>query len=195
MSTKVIVVLDGASGAGKSTIIDFVHREYADRVAVVRKFTNRPRRRNEGNRDSCFVETLPAEVEYVYESVGWRYGISASEIERAHAAGLAAIVTCTDLTTLKALRRQHNGVIVYVYRCQGGQSIRSVLKERGGGTESREDRLREQEVELALSCYAQRLGIYDHVIINAGGKEELFSQVAALLLHRGIQKSHFVARP
>jgi len=181
-----VFLVDGSTGAGKSTLMGFLRRNYGKLISVGAKFTERPRRVTDGDWEFQFVDTISPDLDrYSYLSVGRRYALDIVSLRNTLASGLSYAVSCTDPHTIRAIRRAFPTVVILVYREVSAARILSLSQSREGASES-DIVCRLMESACTLTHYAENIGIYDYVVLNTGEVLDLERQTAALLRECGI---------
>jgi len=181
-----LVLLDGATGSGKSSLLRHLRDEYSSSVFVGKKFTTRQQRIGDNTWEFRFVERIPERYsECSFESVGNRYAVNCDEVKQAIDRGLIYAITCVDRPTIETLMSDFNAVAVYVYRAWTPADLESVLDSRGT-VDALDAQLRREEVASVASQYLEKIEFYDHVVLNVGGQTNMIEQLSKILLSYGI---------
>ena len=180
-----LFLIDGATGAGKSTILEYLHSTYTKRIVVGRKLTTRQRRIGDNEWEFEFVENIPNnQLRYSFASLGNHYAINFEELTNALSQGLTYAVTLVDKTILKQLSSDFKTASVYVYRPLTDENLQSLLVSRG--SDAKDWQSRKKEVESIGADYLDKIDIYNHIILNVGIPSMMIEQVSKILRVHGI---------
>lgn len=181
-----ILLFDGATGAGKSFLLEFLRKEYEEKILVGTKLTTRQKRISDNEWEFRFVKRiLEPHSRYSYSSVGNQYAIDDDELKSAIDRGLVYAVSCVDRRTIETLKADFITVTIYLYRSWTAKDLEALLASRG--TSDRPDsELRREEVLKLASQYMDKIELYDHVLLNVGSQKDLFEQLIRILILYGI---------
>ncbi|MEV1109143.1 hypothetical protein AB0I95_10865 [Micromonospora sp. NPDC049751] len=178
-----LILLDGATGSGKSTVLEHARHHDSGRFGVVRKVTDRPRRLSDNDWEFEFRQEVPDDGDHVrWSSVGWQYALPTATIEGLLHAGRIPVVICTDPSVIALLREAYTVVVVYVYRPLTPDELERLLVLRG--TVGPDAAARRLEHHAVVRDYAGRIAEIDAVLLNIGTTADLtdqFDQVARAL--------------
>lgn len=152
---KILILLSGASGAGKSTMIDEIIEYCQDlfigmpKIALNSKITNRDVRpgevgkKNVDNVGGCDKEDVTS-CEYVYEWEGHFYGIRKAKLDATLANNDMVLMTVKDYETAQKLIEDYSGEVrVIRLVLDPVASIEKRLQQRTGcTTNERDERVR-----------------------------------------------------
>ena len=157
---KVILLL-GVSGVGKSTVLDYLEKNFSFDTAP--KYTTRKRRSGESE-DKHFVfcdsvEEFPETV-LSFFSYGDYFGIQLDKIEKSLSAGKNHVIIIGDSETAEKLKRIYgDSVIVILLYCKY-----DILRERFEMMESPDRRKRWDIVKKEISEIYRWLGVVDYIL-------------------------------
>ncbi|MEL7223103.1 MAG: hypothetical protein AAGJ93_17395 [Bacteroidota bacterium] len=172
-----LILLDGATGVGKTTLLKFLQKQYRKRVFVGTKLTTRQRRADDNEWEFIFVENVPERFKrYSFDSVGNSYAINSDEINQIINQGLIYTVSCVDKGTLKRLKANYSAIVIYIYRSWNKEDLDSILESRDNSSSERRD-----EITSITDEYLEKIQLYDHVLLNIGSEEELEKQLSEIL--------------
>jgi guanylate kinase len=176
-----VLIVDGVTGTGKSTLLEFLRRDYADSIRVGATVTERRRRPTDSTWEYRFVNEIPERLaKFTFTSVGNRYAIDPDDITRAVSAGLCYAFTCANYEIIEFLRNRFKTLVIYVYRPLTSEDINMLMIRRQ--TESTEEiEARCADAARVLEDYATYIQIYDFVLLNAGTIEDFENQARAIL--------------
>jgi guanylate kinase len=181
---QLLIVISGPSGVGKDAVLQGM-RKLGQPLCFAVTATTRPRRSDEvDGRDYRFVSK--SEFEGMIERGGlleWAnvyghlYGVPSSELERAWAGGLDAVVK-VDVQGAATIKKMHpEGVFVFV-----APPSMADLEER------LRQRKTESDVDLDVRIKAARgemrsLPLFDYMVVNHEGQlEEAVSQIESIVI-------------
>jgi len=176
-----LLIVDGVTGTGKSTLLEFLRRDYAGSIRVGATLTERRRRPTDATWEYRFVDEIPERLaKFTYASVGNRYAIDLDEIASAVSAGLCYSFTCANYAIIEFLRSRFKTVVIYVYRPLTSEEIQALMIRRQA--ESTEDvEARCVDAARVLEDYATYIQTYDFVLLNAGTIGDFENQARAML--------------
>lgn len=176
-----LLIVDGVTGTGKSTLLEFLRRDYAGSTLVGATLTERRRRATDSSWEYRFVEEIPERLsKFTYTSVGNRYAIDVDEIASAVIAGLCYSFTCANYAIIEFLRSRFKTVVIYVYRPLTSEDIRGLMRRRlADSTDNVEARC--ADAAHVLDDYATYIQTYDFVLLNAGTIDDFENQARAIL--------------
>lgn len=187
-SSPQLLLLDGATGAGKSSLLNYLREEYSRGVFVGSKLTTRPKRIGDNDWEFGFVTEIPERnAAYSFNSVGNRYAVNQDELSHTISRGLTYGITCVNRTTMEALKSDFDTLLIYVYRLWTAADLEGLLVSRGD-TDGSASGLRRDEVASIASQYLEKIELYDHVLLNVGSKTNLLDQFSAILSWHGINR-------
>jgi guanylate kinase len=166
MDTPELLLFDGATGSGKSSLLSFLRECYSNRVHVGTKVTTRNRREGDNEWEFSFVTEVPQELrEFSFTSVGHQYAVDVQRLVETNDRGLVYAMSCVDRGITQRLRGRFSTIAIYVYRPWLAEDFDALLKRRGVTDVTDVSRRR---VEVASVCteYARKIDLFDHVILN-----------------------------
>jgi len=180
-SAPQLLLLDGPSGSGKSSVLEHLRDRFTHAIHVGRKFTSRSPRPDDNSWEFDFVQSVPIRDGLIqFSSVGHSYAIDVNAIHAANSAGCVYATTCVDLPTISYLRSIFATSVVFLYRPMPEASFRKILDSRCIRDASETQR-RLDEFRHGTRDYIRRICMYSHVILNVGGLDELHEQVDRLV--------------
>jgi len=182
-----LLILDGATGAGKSLLLEWLRQEYSD-VEVGTKLTTRKRREGEQAWEFRYVKSIPKRYSsFAFSSVGNYYAIDYTALSKAVHSGLTYALSCVDRRIVKRLAAEFNSLIFYVYRPPIDGALDQILISRRSA-DRRDSLARRDETLMIAEHYVENIGYYNHVLLNLGSKENLFGQLSRILLMHGVER-------
>ena len=178
-----LILLDGATGSGKTMVLENMRKIYKKTIVVGAKFTTREMRPTDSSWEFAFVDRIPDQHRsYAFKSVGNYYALDVYSIRDAIANQAVYAVSCVDGHVMERLKREFTTLSLYVFRNTSIEDLSSLMKAR----KEKESALRLAERTSLLTKYANRMESYDHVILNVGSKEDVRVQLSAILKANGI---------
>lgn len=169
MSNKIIIVT-APSGAGKTSIVQYMLEKYANLLAFSVSATTRPARENERPGKDYYFMTLEdfkqkiqqndfVEWEMVYE--GKYYGTLVSELERIWAEGKTPVLDIDVKGALRIQQRYSRAALSIFIEPPSVDELRKRLESRGTETtESLAARVNKASYELSFKHH------FDRVVVN-----------------------------
>ena len=132
-----LVIINGASGAGKSFLLEQISSMEHDLVAV-KKLTTRSPRINEDVNKSCDLQFCCSEkkikaMKYHYQFKNEWYGIDETEIEKVLNKGKYPCIIIRDYPVLIKLRNNYGkrSLAFYIQGVYSGGDLESLLRKQG----------------------------------------------------------------
>lgn len=175
-----VILLDGATGSGKSTILGNLRHLYSERLVVGTKYTTRSRRLTDNDWEFRFVESVPKDMNrYKFTSVGNEYAINEAQLRETVNQTRIYAISCVDAEVMQLLSANYRTLTIYIYRPQTEKDLNALLDGRGGVTLT-DKRLREEELTNVSKDYARKLRFYSHVVLNIGTVADMLYQVETI---------------
>ncbi len=175
MKRKNIFLVDGASGTGKSDLIEYVD-SMAGNCGVLRKLTTRPIRdyekKNDAKLDLIFIsksEFDSQKLEYQYTSRGYLYGFSKIRLNEMLNKFENVFIIIRNIKLMRRIQYEfglHKVIKVYVH-CDTAR-IQERLINQGYGKEQILYRL--SRIEETYQDYVLNSSFFDEVIVNDSDK-------------------------
>jgi len=179
---KTLILIDGASGTGKSDLARYLAKKRHTKVCLIRKTTTRERRPEEVEEvftDLAFPPvtqeefiSLTGDRDFYWYVYGNRktgenyYGIHRKDIDNALKDVDVAIAIVRSLDTIEHIKAQLNDVrVVSVFVYTDREFVVNRLRDDGYDEESIEFRL--SRLPLAWDDYIKKATAYDRTIINS----------------------------
>lgn len=180
-----LIVLAGASGAGKSFLLEQLH-ERDKSVVPVKKLSTRAKREYE-KKQTSFVDlifevdrNLISQCEYNYRYEEHFYGIQKREIDYELSRGKSPIIIIRSSKTVKRLKKDYpNSLIIYVQTILSGDDLKRKLKELGRSDISINKRMGRFVNDYYDFCNYTYL--YDYIILNRFEEERFLNQFENIL--------------
>jgi guanylate kinase len=170
-----LIIVSGASGAGKSFLLNELKNIHNLKAEPLRKMTTRGARNEseaEKNKNgtldlilNCTQKELQ-DCDYTYEYCGYHYGFNKKEIDKAIAEGLHPIVIVAKCPTIELIKKDyHNALVLYVQNVLSGNDLKKKLIVERDPVEIKE-RLRRQDESFDDYVNHIQKKIFDYVLIN-----------------------------
>lgn len=177
-------LIDGASGTGKSDLIEYVATNGSS-SGIVRKLTTRPIRRGE-IRKSLDLRFVPVEdfevhrLDYRYKYGGYDYGFSKKDIDVLLKKYKSVFVIVRSVPVMKQLKsdyRDHGVIAVYVH-----SDIYLIWARMIESRQRPEDiAFRIARVQSTFEDYVRHSSFFDEVIINNSDKATYHKMITRLV--------------
>lgn len=168
-----IYVIFGASGTGKTTLMNCVFSEFGEK-AIHKKGTTRNKRKYDDIEIESYPNGLPDEKfgkenGYIYSTYGYEYGIEKKQLNDALEGGYPHFVICNDVETIKKLRNDYGTHICVVYLSFDAprETILSIQKTRGITDDEIDARV--DKIEYLNREFISNSSFFDEVITNHYG--------------------------
>lgn len=183
MSRRRIFLVDGASGTGKSDLVEYMATNSS--AGIVKKLTTRPLRRGEIRRslDLRFVSAKAFEdcrPDYRYKYGGYDYGFSRKDIDILLKKCKSIFVIVRSIPVMQQVKRdyyEYRVIAVYVH-----SDLYLILSRMIASHEKPEDvAFRIARVQNTFEDYVRHRNFFDEVIINNSDRATYHRLIAALI--------------
>ncbi len=191
---KKLFLVDGASGTGKTDLIEYLLEYKADAINV-KKYTTRKLRKQE-ERLQKYLDLIHISEEefknknfdYIYKYGGNYYGIFRKDIrERLHQYENVFVIV-RDKKIIQSIKKDFlflDSIAIYIYT--DNNLIAKRLKDDGYNQDDVKFRL--ERLKIAYNSYLQNPFAYDDVIVNSGLKED-YKRIINGLIDKHEQQIH-----
>lgn len=181
-----VITLTGASGSGKSTAIDyFLDANGEDyKPELLKKFKTRPKRESEShNEDGLFTDRIPQDCDLVYEQYGSRYGLTLRGVYDKISNGITPIIIVNDVRVVQDIKSALGPCVISVYLFRETPSIELYQKLSNAryNVDNSDTLVRFNKANAVYRIYIENIDLFDHVILNSWGLDELRTQVFNLV--------------
>jgi len=124
------IIVSGASGAGKTFLLQHVNRLYGASVKSIQKLTTRPNRVTEPKNESLdlIFSCSDGEVQscdYIYHYCDHNYGIKKTDIDIVLAKEISPIVIVADCAAIDSIKNDYeNALVLFVQSVLSGDDLR-----------------------------------------------------------------------
>ena len=188
---KVLFLVDGAAGAGKSDLVNYVANVHKYTVTKIDKYTTRKKRPAEEAKKSDLIfvseqefkdkESFKSDMFYNYVYGGSRYGFYKSTVDRAIEKYDCTFIIVRNQDLIRKLIEIHGSkalvVPIYVYTDEG--LIEARLRQDGYDDDN--IRFRMERSRVTFEEYLSNDDIYKEVIINRSTARELHRKIKDLV--------------
>lgn len=186
---KVLFLVDGAAGAGKSDLVSYMANVYRYTAGKVNKYTTRKKRKSEEAKKSDLIflsdedfnslEKRKNDTFFKYNYGGNKYGFLKSELEAAILKYDCTFIIVRSQALIKKLDEIYGEIVlvvpIYIYTDMG--LIESRLKSDGYDDETIKFRM--ERSEAVFNDYLEN-DIYSNVIINRSNTLEFHRKIKLL---------------
>ena len=190
MTDRSIIIIFGASGTGKTTLIkelDLSGKYYSVHI----KETDRQRREYDDHEIKCIENFDPKNYDYVYQTYGHRYGISKNQINDALEKGTRHLIICNDISTIKKIKKDFEiyvKVIFYYFDAPEIELI-NIQKTRQIGDD--EIQLRLAKTSILYKQFVENYELFDGAISASFGEPivNIISKVEDIMQNDGKERA------
>ena len=197
---KILFLIDGAAGTGKTDMLEYIREKYlrGNLVTIIPKFTTRAQRPEEINRNLLLDLKFISQKEfnkytknplfYSYEYGGERYGFYKTELDEALAKYQNVFIIVRDKITIQRIKEDYRHVYtvpVFIYTDR--DLIIQRLKKEGYDDNAINFRLERQE--LVTDDYFRHPELYKEVIVNISNKRDFCRLIDILLAKYSLEPS------
>ncbi len=186
MKRKNIFLIDGASGTGKTDLVEYVKSINKNSGFVIKSTTRKIRdyeQKNTHNLDLKFCTQLKFDslkLDYQYEYENYQYGFSKKELNDFIEKYLNVFLIIRNVPLMRKLKedyKEHNVVTVWVY------SDISKIKERLREQDCNEEQIkfRISRIEKTYKDYVMNSSFFDEIIINNSDKDAYHQLIVNLI--------------
>lgn len=184
-----LIIVAGASGAGKSFLLENARR--LDKTIIpVRKLTTRSPRPYEDTRmqeflDLHFSQNIDqvTQCDYKYRYGEHWYGVEQTEIDRKLSLGLNPVVIIRNCETILQIKRDYpNALVLYLQCALSGRDLREKLAKQGRADIDIEERMTRLQTDFHDYVRHLRWNIFDHVLVNFFEADSLIEQLQMVLI-------------
>ena len=166
-----MIVLNGDSGTGKTTMLDFVEKTFKNVVPIKKYTTRQPRNFERGTETSdLYLARSKTEVtsyayHYTYRSSD--YSINKKSIDDVLSLNKFPLVIIRDCKILDQLKSDYSDcAVIYIYGTLKNKQLEQRLNRQGRTREEQKYITRAASKQLNDYVYNLKNNIYDSVIIN-----------------------------
>lgn len=180
-----IIIFAGASGAGKSFLIEQIAGRDPG-IEPIKKLSTRPAREYERTR-SQFVDLYFGASEanirncrYKYSYGQHLYGLDHTEIEYHLSRGKTPAVIIRNSEIVSQLKRDYpDSIAVYVQSILSGDDLSDTLEKTGMSDIDLRQRMARQETDFLDYC--RHSDLYDHVVLNNFNRVDFLGQYESII--------------
>ena len=187
---KVLFLVDGAAGAGKSDLVNYIANTYKYTATKVDKFTTREKRPSEEAKKSDLIFISEEEFKqkekekndqfFKYNYGGHKYGFLKSQLDKAIEEYNCTFVIVRNQDLISNLQSLYNDIVlvvpIYVYTDMGLIEKRLI----DDGYDEDTIKFRMERSELLFNEYLEN-DIYKNVIINRSNVTDLHRKIKLLV--------------
>ncbi len=179
-------LLFGAPGSGKSSVLHYMKRCYAEKIEIIAKETTRAKRQNDSF-EVVHVNAISDDVDVRYTQYGTDYGFRSEAVWSCFKKGKSVAVIVNDMRTIKLLLRKFGSLArtIYVHSNVNSDSIRLLAAERHTDIDStvlaKDIEKRINKIKTTHSRYIENSALITYTILNIGSFSDLEKQVDGII--------------
>lgn len=172
-----IVIINGAPGAGKTFLLKNLHRFQDCKFVPLKKYTTRFPRNFEKHSDSIdlrygFDKNYIENLEYHYDFNGKSYGIDKNEIQRIIDRSEVPVIIIRSFDIIKRIKNDFQDVCVFYIVGATGDTLQKRLLQQGRA--QKDILVADSGVRKITDDYINNFPVIDHCIINSLYDEEIY---------------------
>lgn len=170
-----IIIINGASGAGKTYLLQQL-KKINDDFVPIKKYTTRSVRSFENKEDSVdlvynFSRDDIKKHKYNYEYKKEHYAIDDFELKEIIGQGKAPVVIIRDFDTIRKIKKDFSDVIVLFVIGETGQELNKRLVSQG---RDKKDINVTEGLEKIIKEYVYNIDLINHCLINSLYDKDLY---------------------
>lgn len=179
-STARVFIVVGGSYSGKDELVNAMKIMDPKRVDSYRKQTDRPKRASDNN-ELHHVKTIYSNFDIIYEKNGFSYGISSKELWQLLSKGKVLLLIVSDYECIELLKKMFGGTcaVLFLHADFDYDEIKEEMISEGLKNDEIKKRL--MGIEEIKQLYINRMGIFNHVLLNTSEPEDLYDQAFNIL--------------
>lgn len=176
--------------AGKSTAIDYFVSTKINgyKPICLPKHSTRKGRNDDRDFEVIPCTELPEECDLVYQQYDVRYGLKSIDIIKKLSENYTCIIVLNDVRTISEIKRIFGDLCISVFVYRKSPSIQQ-FKLRSEIDES-EIHKRLKKAEAIYRIYIENIELFDHVLINSFGRNDLKRQIKSVIKKAANNKQH-----
>lgn len=171
-----IILINGASGSGKTFLLSCLHKLSGYHYIPLKKYTTRSRRVFETEQPVDLVYDCDEEhimsLAYNYSYKDSLYGIDSVEISNELAKGNIPVIIVRSFEIIHQIKQDYKDVKVLFIIGASGDNLRKKLRLQGRPTE--DISVSEEGVDIITREYIDNIDDVDHCIVNLLYDEKLY---------------------
>lgn len=189
-----LIIVSGASGAGKSFLLEQISVTASSKVKPLKKYTTRTHRHTENPKESndlifdCSEDALES-CDYGYRYCSHDYGFNKVDIDNLLSKGVSPIVIVAKCHTINEIKSDYpSALVLYVQNVLSGNDLKVELERQRDPIEIEERMRRQQD---SFFDYIKNIDkkIFDYVLIN--NFSEQFKSQIDYILHQELKVNDF----
>ncbi len=181
-SRPVIFVVVGTPGSGKDLLVQAANDMGVLHCRIVPKHTDRGRQIDDSNEMICAGDEgydLDG-CDLTYKNYNNRYGIKMALLWDQLKLGVAQVVVVSNTDAINKLKDAFGSMVKLIFVHSEMDEEKYRLEQRALGNNETYVDARVDAYNQALALYYRNIARFDHVLIYAGSREDLFDQIFRL---------------
>ena len=178
-----IYILFGASGSGKTTVLNIIKSHYQN-IDVHIKATTRKKRVYDDEEIASFPLGIPNDqYDYIYSQYGYEYGIQKNQIEESLNQNKLHFIICNDIETIEKIKSDFNDLVKVIFlRFDAPKEVLESIQKTRRITDD-EIGIRLNKIQFLNQTFIERSDLFNEVIKNNFGDqpEKMISQIDRII--------------
>lgn len=175
---NLIFILYGASGAGKSSILNFIKKIKG--CSIYQKDTTRPNRKKENKKgvlELRFIKKLiPEKYALIYKQYGYEYGVRKDLLEKSIKNNDFHFIIINDVKAIKQFKKKFTNTVNIYIHCDP-----NIIPERIKARDGLMDEKRRRRIRFQYLDFIKNNLLFDHTVVNLWEIKHAEEQILSII--------------